>query len=207
MITTNETDWSQKYRPRQMEDLILPPDLSKPLIKLARTKEGPSMLFHGSPGTGKTTAATLINPSSAYLLNCTVNNSLNMVRELERSCSSCTLWGERRVVILDEADYLTEAAQAGLRGVVEQLSMSNLFIMTANEPERLSPAIKSRFLPMKFELLLSDDMRQRLKDRLTKILALEGQSSFPEAQLNFVIAKNFPDLRKILKTLQLMTLQ
>jgi len=206
MTRNLEIDWSQKYRPRVMSDLILPPDLAEPLKKLAETKGGPSMLFHGAPGMGKTTAASLINPDATVTLNCTINNSMNMVRELERTCSTFTFWGERRIVILDEADFLTEAAQASLRGVVEHLSASNMFIMTANHPERLSAAIKSRFLPLSFDFLLTDEIKERLRELFVKISTAEGVSIPSRIEIDAMIKHLFPDFRRMLKRIQFLTL-
>jgi replication-associated recombination protein RarA len=207
MSQTNESDWSQKYRPKVMEDLILPPDLSAPLAKLAAGRGGPSMLFHGAPGMGKTTAASLINPEATVLLNCTLNNSVNMVKELEKTCSTVTLWGERRIVILDEADYLTEAAQASLRGAVEHLSQSNMFIMTANHPERLSAAIKSRFLPLSFDFLLTEEIKARILSLFERILEQEAAPPPSQFESETIIKQLFPDMRRMLKRLQLTTLR
>jgi replication factor C small subunit len=125
-----------------------------------------------------------------------------MVKDLERTCSSVTLTGERRMVILDEADYLTEAAQAGLRSAVEQLSVANDFVMTANEPERLSNAIKSRFLPVNFDFLLSEDFLEDLVIHLWSIAASEGNGDIDKKILEVIVRSNFPDIRKMIKTLQ-----
>lgn len=201
-----EMDWSQRYRPKVMADLILPADLAEPLKRLETAKCGPSMLFHGAPGMGKTTAAKLINPEETIILNCTLNNSVNMVKELERTCSTVTLWGERRVVILDEADYLTEAAQASLRGVVEELSAANMFVMTANHPERLSGAIKSRFLPLSFDFLLTDEIRGRLIALFEKISSAEHVPLPSRPELEVIIKQLFPDMRRMLKKLQFLAL-
>ena len=202
MNTNKERDWSQKYRPTSINDMVLPNGIGDRLRKIAEAKGGMSMLFYGKPGMGKTTIAKLLNPENTFLLNCTVNNSLNMVKDLERTCSSLTLSGERRTVILDEADYLTAAAQAALRGTVEKLSIANDFVMTANEPERLSDAIKSRFLPVDFDFLLSEEYLENLVIHLWSIAATEGYGDIDKKILEVIVRTNFPDIRKMIKTLQ-----
>jgi len=202
MNTNKERDWSQKYRPTSINDMVLPNGIGDRLRKIAEAKGGMSMLFYGKPGMGKTTIAKLLNPENTFLLNCTVNNSLNMVKDLERTCSSLTLSGERRTVILDEADYLTAAAQAALRGTVEKLSIANDFVMTANEPERLSDAIKSRFLPVDFDFLLSEEYLENLVIHLWSIAATEGYGDVDKKILEVIVRTNFPDIRKMIKTLQ-----
>jgi replication factor C small subunit len=199
---TNERDWAQKYRPTSMDEMVLPDGIGDRLRKIAKNKGGMSMLFYGRPGMGKTTIAKLLNPENTLFLNCTLDNSVAMVKELERTCSSMTLTGDRRVVILDEADYLTDAAQAGLRGAVEALSVANDFVMTANQPARLSDAIRSRFLPVNFDFLLSDEYLESLVIHLWSIAAAEGYGDVDRKHLEVIVKTSFPDIRKMIKTLQ-----
>jgi replication factor C small subunit len=209
MQNKNELDWSQRYRPTSMDEMVLPEPFGQRLREIASQKGGMSLLFYGRPGMGKTTAAKLINPDGTYHLNCTLENSVAKVKELRRTCSAIPLDAERRLVLLDEADYLTEAAQAGLRGAVEELSLANDFVMTANEPERLSAAIRSRFLPVHFDFILTDDYLQELAVHLWEIAASEGYGDVDMYLLRAIARANFPDIRKMIKALQfeLMTHQ
>jgi DNA polymerase III delta prime subunit len=89
-----------------------------------------------------------------------------------------------------------------LRGAVEALSAANDFVMTANEPARLSDAIKSRFLPVKFDFVLSDEYLEDLVIHLWSIAAAEGYGDFDRKHLEVIVRTNFPDIRKMIKTLQ-----
>jgi replication factor C small subunit len=197
-----EIDWSQKYRPFSIEDVILPKVLGTKLKKLVNQSAGLSLLFFGKPGCGKTTVGRLINPNNTLFINCTADNSINMVRELERKCSSVTLDGSRRVVLLDEADYLSKDAQAALRGVVESLSVTNDFVMTANEPWKLSDAIRSRFFSVCFDFDEDKELKTDLKARLWNIAHEEGYTEVADDQIFEIVEYSYPDVRKMLKSLQ-----
>lgn len=202
MTSNKSPDWASKYRPSKLEEVILPKHLEDSLRAVSSNGGGMSLLFYGSPGCGKTTVAKLINPENTYYINCTLNRSIDLIRDLERVCSTVNVYGERRLILFDEADFLSKEAQAALRGFVEEYDAVNDFIMTANYPEKLMDAIKSRFLPINFDLINSEQTRSRILKRLRDISYLEGYSDTSEALLRGIISDCFPDIRQMLKRLQ-----
>ena len=161
-----------------------------------------SLLFFGPPGCGKTTAGRLINPDNTYEINCAEQSSIDMVRTLRRTCSSVSFDGSRRIVLLDEADGLSKDAQAALRGVVEAMSSNNDFVMTANNPEKLLPAIKSRFMPIDFEPVRDPALLSQVEIRLSEIAGQEGHRQLPRGYVKSIVRNHFPDIRLMLKCLQ-----
>ena len=196
-------DWCQKYRPSNIQEVITPLGIRGKLNRLVKRRGGISLLFWGRPGCGKTTVAELINPENNYFINCSLHNDMNTIRLIERSCSSGTVTGDgRRLIILDEADNLTNGAQLAIRGVVEKLSICNDFIMTANDPNLLSEAVRSRFLPINFDMNRSKELSKMLSDRLCFIAKNEGHENPDLDLIEGIVVKNFPDLRRMIKTLQ-----
>ena len=195
-------DWAQKYRPTAIQDVILPTNLKERLQKVITQSGGISLLFWGRPGCGKTTVGQLINPSDTYQIDCTTSRSIDMVRSLERYCSTFSLEGSRRLVLLDEADHLSKDAQNAFRGVVERFSVTTDFVMTANNPNTLSEPIRSRCFPVHFDVTSDPSMEERFVTRATEVLFQEGIKDFDVERVREIVKANFPDLRRTLKQVQ-----
>jgi DNA polymerase III delta prime subunit len=195
-------DWAQKYRPTAIQDVILPTSLKESLEKIINQNGGISLLFWGRPGCGKTTVGQLINPSETYQIDCTTSRSIDMVRSLERYCSTFSLEGSRKLVLLDEADHLSKDAQNAFRGVVERFSVSTDFVMTANNPNIFSEPIRSRCFPVHFDVTSDPSMEEQFVTRVTEVLSQEGIKDFDIERVREIVKTNFPDLRRTLKQVQ-----
>ncbi len=199
----SETDWAQKYRPTKLEDVILPESIKNTLINIRDNQQGLSLLLYGPAGTGKTTTGSLINPDNTYKVNSSALNRIADVRKLIADCSSRSLLSYgMRVILMDEADYLTQEAQSGLRSAIEDLSHANMFVFTANYKDRLIRELHSRLHGVNFSSFNGDQsLKKQMVERVEAILELEGLQLEPEI-IGAIVNSNFPDMRKILKKLQ-----
>ena len=196
----SEFDLAQKYRPKSFDEVILSDEMRRKLSRVVNQQGGISMLFWGRPGCGKTTVAKLINRDNTVLINCSTNNSIDTIRWIESNFRTRTLSGQRRLLLLDEADNLSADAQAAIRGVSEALSEYNDFVLTANDPNKLTEAVRSRFLPVEFNLDL-EETRLLVRNRLCEIATIEGFSNVEDSVIERAI-KFYPDLRRMTKALQ-----
>ena len=201
---TKETDWAQKYRPTRLEDMILPTALMQRLIAIRDKQVGPSMLFHGRPGIGKTTAAVLLNPrDNVHYQDCEkygeVNDVISVAFRLRKREKEDLA---RRVVVMDAADRLSTKVQQELPRIIEEISHSNMFVFTANNSSKFIEALRSRLVSIDFEEIGDDPMLQSaMTDRAMKILKAEG-IAVKVSLVRAIVASSFPDMRQVLKRLQ-----
>ena len=199
--------WVEKYRPKKVADCILPDRLKKPFQEYVASNSIPNLMLTGSAGVGKTTVALAMCEEIGinYLfINSSEERGIDTLRtKIKSYASTVSLTGGRKVIIMDEADYLTPEAQAAMRGVIEEFSENCTFIFTCNFKSRLIDALHSRCSVIDFALKADEKakMAMQLMKRLEVILKNEGVS-FDKPVLAKIVEKYFPDYRRTLNELQ-----
>ena len=196
--------WTEKYRPNTINDYVFRDQEQKNQVS-GWVKSGsiPHLLFSGAPGVGKTTLAkVLLNELSIdeydlLEINASRENSVDTIRDKITNFVSTMPFGEFKVVLLDEADYITTHGQAALRGVMEMYHNSCRFILTCNYPQRVIPALHSRCQGFHIEKL---DMTE-FTARIATICVNEGVEVDLET-LDTYVQATYPDLRKCINLVQ-----
>mgnify|MGYP000406502428 CR=1 FL=1 len=200
--------WVEKYRPRKLDDCILPDDQLKTFREFVATGEIPNMLLCGSAGVGKTTIARAICEELGcdyIIINGSEESGIDVLRtKIREFASSVSFGGKTKVVILDEADYLNpNSTQPALRAFIEEFANNCRFIFTCNFKNRIIAPLHSRTAVIEFKLTKADrpKMAGRFMKRLSDILATENVT-FDEKVVAEVLKKHFPDYRRVLNELQ-----
>lgn len=199
--------WTEKFRPKTISDCILPDRLKKPFQEYVNNKEIPNLMLTGTAGVGKTTVARAmcdeIGINHLYI-NASENRGIDVLRTTIRNyASTVSLTGGKKVIILDEADYMTPDAQAAMRGAIEEFAANCTFIFTCNFKSKLIDAIHSRCSVIDFALRNDEKakMASQLMKRMEYILTQENVT-YDKAVLAKIIEKYFPDYRRTLNELQ-----
>lgn len=200
--------WVEKYRPKKIEDCILPDSLKATFQEYVNRKEIPNLLLSGTAGVGKTTVAKALceEVGCDYIV---INGSdegrmIETLRvKIKNYASSVSLMGGRKVIIIDEADYMNaESIQPALRGAIEEFSSNCSFIFTCNYKNRIIEPIHSRCTVIDFKLNGSKaKMASAFFKRVENILAQENVT-YDKEVVAAIITKHFPDNRRILNELQ-----
>ena len=201
--------WVEKYRPRTIEDCILPESIKKTLRDVVSQNKIPNLMFTGTSGIGKTTAARAIcNETQADYLIINGSDEGRMIdtlrTKLTQFCSTISLSGSRKVVIIDEADYMNaDSVQPAMRNFTERFADNCSFIFTCNYKNRIIEPIHSRCAVIDFSLKNGEKqvIAARFMKRVEGILTDESIDYDKEVIAKLVL-KHFPDFRRVLNELQ-----
>lgn len=194
-------DLTIKYEPKSLSEIMLPNDLREKISTLSNSDLPFPYLFAGQTGVGKTITAKILREES-YFLNCLTGCSDQDLKQLELSISSVSLSGKRRLVILDDVDHMTPKNQLHLKSILDRFTVNNDFVMTAAEPFRLRKEIRSRVQSVDFEFTKSNEFRENIFNWLMSIGEKEGLTDLDPIDVTRVIARSYPDFRKMLRSFQ-----
>ena len=201
--------WVEKYRPDMIEDCILPDSTKDIFQSIVESGELPNLLLFGTSGVGKTTVAkALCNQLKTDWLMINGSDEGRMIDTLRTTISSyastVSLSGGKKVIIIDEADYMNkDSVQPAMRGLIEEFSNNCRFIFTCNYKNRIIPALHSRCSVVDFQIPKEEkpELAQKFSAAVLSILDGEGVKYKPDVVAQLVV-KYFPDFRRVLNELQ-----
>ena len=199
--------WVEKYRPQTIKECVLPEHLKKPFQHYVDDGKIPNLILTGTAGVGKTTVARAMCEeigADYILINGSLESGIDTLRvKIVGFASSVSLTGGRKVIIVDEADNLSNASQLGFRGVIEEMADNCTFIFTCNHFNKILDAIHSRCAVIHFKLN-GDDKKKMASEFMARLrIILDGEKvKYDSKVLVELIMKHFPDYRRILNELQ-----
>lgn len=199
--------WVEKYRPKTVQDTILPTDLKTMFQQFVDTGSVPNLLLCGGPGCGKTTVARAILEELGYnyiIINGSLNANIDLLRnDIKEFASAVSFNNKRKFVILDEADYLNHHIQPALRNFIEEFSKTCGFIFTCNFKNKIMEPLHSRcsVVEFKFHKKGAAEVAKQIFLRVLEILDKEN-IKYDKKVIVELIKKYYPDFRRIINELQ-----
>jgi replication factor C small subunit len=197
------TLWVEKYRPDTLENYVGNEDVKSIIDSYLAQNDINHFLFYGPAGTGKTTLAKIIvnNLDCDHIyINASDERGVDTIRDKVQGFASAASFRPLKVVILDEADFLTINAQASLRNIIETFSRSTRFILTCNYVERIILPLQSRCKVLKLVPPSKTDVAKHVANILT-----QENVTFELSDLKTTVNRFYPDLRNILNTCQIFS--
>lgn len=196
--------WTEKYRPQTLDGYVFTDPVQREQIEhFVQEKSVPHLLFTGPAGTGKTTLAKIlvnslnIDPYDFLQVNASRDNGVDFLKSKIEGFVSTLPFGDLKIVLLDEADYLSHNAQAILRGLMETYQSQARFILTANLAHKIIGPLKSRCQ----QIIIDKTDQTEFTSRAATVLITEG-IEFDLDTLDSYVKATYPDLRSCLKLLQ-----
>jgi len=209
----DEFIWGLKYRPKFIDDLILPDRIKNHLRNIIKDKTIPNMLLSGSAGTGKSTVASVLTGmlDLEYLyINASEDTGIDVLRTNIRRFITSKSWDSdgKKVVILDEADRASAQFQDALKSTLEQFSKSCSFIFISNHKNKIIEPLQSRLQTIEFKFSIKETKELKLQFLKCCIMILKKEGvKYSDKVVAHVVKNLFPDMRKILNELQKLSQQ
>ena len=201
MANTEHSLLVEKYRPNKLENYVGNENIKKSISKYLDQNDIQNLIFYGPAGTGKTTLAKLITKNldcDSLYINVSDERGIETIRDKVSGFASVASFKPLKVVILDEADFLTIQAQASLRNIIETFSRTTRFILTCNYVERIIDPLQSRCHVLK----IVPPSKKEVAVHLSWILD-EEKIVYEVNDLGSIVNQYYPDLRKCINTIQL----
>jgi DNA polymerase III delta prime subunit len=200
--------WTEKYRPKTIENCILPDRLKKPFQEYVNSGNIPNLLLSGGAGVGKTTVAKAMCEEIGcdyIVINGSDESGIDVFRtKIKNFASSMSLSGGRKVIIIDEADYLNpNSTQPALRNAIEEFAGNCSFIFTCNFKNRIIDPLHSRCAVVDFTLKSNEktQMAGQFFKRIQQVLQSE-KVEYDDKVIAELVKKHFPDFRRVINELQ-----
>jgi replication factor C subunit 3/5 len=205
----NELPLSEALRPRSFQELMLPAEMIEKLSKMVETDQIMNMIFAGRPAAGKTSAARLLqkNCEALFVNASSANDATYIKKNIFSYASTVPVSLKQKIVILDEADYLTKAAQASLRALIEDAYKNCRFILIVNDIKMIDAALISRCMPVYFDIKVTEiDSMISKYIRIVQERLKERSIEMPNQKLNEIVKSKFPDFRAIANEIEFATM-